>query len=105
MKKKRKVRNGYKLMRCPVCKSETFEYTSMSEYGIGTVEEHGNCSRCGYVVEQAYSPVYEAFRDVHRGYRTSSGKYVPKNIRKHKRIRRKFNVKGIEINPEWVFLV
>ena len=29
-------------------------------------------------------------------------KYIEKDIKRHKRIRRKLNVKGIEINPSWI---
>lgn len=42
--------------RCPVC-GKYNEYTSFSEFGWGTVEQHYFCPRCTYFVEQAYSPV------------------------------------------------
>ena len=92
----------YKIEECPICKSKTFEYVSYSEYGWGIVEQHGHCHRCGYIVEQAYSPVYDAFWDIQRGFKLASGKYVPKNIKKHRRIRRKKNIKNIEVNPLWI---
>lgn len=94
----------YQIIECPICKSKTFEYFSMSEW-LGTVEQHGYCSRCGYIVEQAYSPVYDAFWDVKRGFKHPSGKYVSKNVKRHKRIRRKKNIKNIEVNPLWVYFV
>ena len=90
---------------CPICKSENFKYVSYSEYGFGTVEQHGYCDRCGYIVEQAYSPVYEAFWDVKRGFRHPNGHYVPKNVKRHKRIRRKLGIKNIEVNPIWIYHV
>lgn len=95
--------NSYELIPCPICNSKTFEYISYSEYGWGTVEQHGNCSRCGYIVEQAYSPVYEAFYDIKRGFKDALGNYHPKNVKRHKRIRRKLNIKNIEVNPYWVY--
>ena len=89
------------IIQCPICHSKAFEYTSYSEYGWGTVEQHGYCDRCGYIVEQAYSPVYEAFYDIKKGFKDCLGNYHPKNIKRHKRIRRKLNIKGIEVNPLW----
>lgn len=35
----------YEIIKCPICKSKTFEYVSYSESLYGTVEQHGNCSR------------------------------------------------------------
>lgn len=92
----------YQIIECPICHSKTFEYVSYSEYGWGTVEQHGYCHRCGYIVEQAYSPVYEAFWDVKRGFKLPDGHYVGKNVKRHKRIRRKKNIKNIEVNPLWI---
>lgn len=90
---------------CPICSSKTFNYVSYSEECYGTVEQHGHCDRCGYIVEQVYSPVYEAFWDVKRGFKLTNGKYIPKNVKRHKRIRRKLNIKNIEVNPMWVYYV
>lgn len=90
---------------CPICGSNTFNYISYSEYCWGIVEQHGYCNRCGYIIEQAYSPVHEAFWDIKKGFKDSSGKYHPKNVKKHKRIRRKMNVKNIEINPCWCYFI
>ena len=102
---KQKLRHGYKFIKCPVCESQTFDYISYSEYGHGTVEQHGYCDRCGYRVEQAYSGALEAFYDRKKGYKNYFGKYYPKNTKKHKRVRRKLNIKNIEVNPIWVFYV
>jgi hypothetical protein len=90
---------------CPICKSKTFNYVSYSEYYWGTVEQHGYCDRCGYVVEQAYSSVYKAFWDIKHGFRHPSGKYYPKNIKRHKRIRKKLGIKNIEVNPAWIHYI
>ncbi|MDE7425734.1 MAG: hypothetical protein K2N51_18905 [Lachnospiraceae bacterium] len=100
---KKKLRYGYEFITCPICKSKTFDYYSYSEWGWGIVEQHGYCNRCGYIIEQAYSPCMEAFLDVTKGFKNGIGEYVSKNIRKHKRIRRKLNLKNIEVNPKWAF--
>lgn len=49
---------GIVKMTCPVCAKE-HDVLSWSEYGIGTVEFHMYCDRCGYFAEKCYSPVYE----------------------------------------------
>ena len=90
---------------CPICKSKTFDYTSYSEYEWGVVEQHGFCHRCGYRIEQSYSPVIEAFLDIKRGFKSPSGEYIPKNVKKHKRIRRNMGIKNIEINPIWIYFI
>lgn len=51
-------------MNCPICGSNDYEYISFSEDYFGIVERHGSCERCGYLVEQAYSPIMEAYRDI-----------------------------------------
>lgn len=102
MKKIKPKSIWHEIIECPVCKSKTFEYIAYSEYGYGTVEQHGHCHRCGYIVEQAYSPVYDAFWDVKRGFKLPSGEYIPKNVKRHKRIRRKLGIKNIEVNPMWI---
>ena len=66
-------------MTCPICKSKYYDYISWSEYCWGTVEQHGYCDRCGYRIEQAYSPVIEAFYVVKRGYKLPSGEYIANN--------------------------
>lgn len=102
---KQKLKYGYQFIECPICHSKTFEYFSYSEYGIGIIEQHGYCDRCGYTVEQAYSPVYDAFYDIKKGFKDKLGRYHPKNVRRHKRIRRKLKIKNIEVNPIWIFYV
>lgn len=96
--------NWYEKINCPLCKSDTFYYCSWRE-DIGTVEQHGDCERCGFFIEQAYSPTVQGIRDIFRGYKGASGIYYAKNRRKHKRIRRKIDTKGIEINAPgcWMF--
>lgn len=51
MKKLKPTYPWYKIEKCPICQSKTFEYMSCSEYGWGIVEQHGHCHRCGYIVE------------------------------------------------------
>ncbi len=92
-----------KIINCPICKSKTFDYVFYTEECWGIVEQHGYCDRCGYTLEQAYSPVFEAFWDVERGFKHPGGYYVPKNVKKHKRIRRKLGIKNIEVNPRWIY--
>ena len=91
------------IIECPICHSKTFDYVSYSEEYYGIVEQHGYCERCGYRVEQVYSPVYEAFLDIKKGFKDALGNYHQKNVKRHKRIRRKQNIKGIEVNPCWVY--
>ena len=93
------------IIECPICHSKTFDYVSYSEECYGIVEQHGYCLRCGYRVEQAYSSVYEAFLDIKKGFKDALGNYHPKNAKRHKRIRRKQNIKGIEVNPLWVYYI
>jgi hypothetical protein len=99
---KKKPRFGYHFEPCPICNSPTFEHCSYSEWGWGTVERHGYCDRCGYIVDQAYSPVYEAFWVIKRGFKRHDGVYVPKNIKRHKRLKRKSKIRNIEVNPIWL---
>lgn len=91
------------IIECPICHSKIFDYVSYSEEYWGIIEQHGYCDRCGYRVEQAYSSVYEAFLDIKKGFKDALGNYHPKNVKRHKRIRRKQNIKGIEVNPYWVY--
>ena len=101
--KQTKLIYGYEFKKCPICKAKTFDYVSYSEGYWGIVERHGFCVRCGYIIEQAYSPSIDGFIDTKKGYKKRTGEYVPKNIKKHKRIRRKLKIKNYdyEINPEW----
>ena len=93
------------LIECPICHHQTFEYISFSEECYGTVEQHGYCDKCGYTVEQAYSTVYEAFYDIKKGYKDVLGRYHPKNVKRHKRIRRRLDTKNIDVNLSWVFYI
>ena len=95
---------------CPVCGSKEYGYESYSEFGWGSVEQYGYCDKCGYTIEQAYSPVYEFFSDLRKGYKDMGGTYHEKNEVRHKRIRRKHwdNAKRIlakepRINPYIMF--
>lgn len=81
-------------MNCPICGSTDYEYISFSEDYWGTVERHESCERCGYLIEQAYTPIIEAYRDIKRGIKTQNG-YIEKNAKKHKRIRRKCKAQKI----------
>ena len=99
---KKKPRCGYHFEMCPICGYKYFEYFSESMWGWEIVEQYGNCDRCGYFVQQAYSPVYEAFWDITKGYKDYYGKYHPKNVKRHRRVRRKANAKNIEVNPIWL---
>lgn len=93
--------NKYK---CPICNAPfpKYKYTYYTEEW-GIVEQHGCCSNCGYHVEQAYSDTIEFFLDIRKGSKVN-GKYFSKNIKKHKRIRRKMNkYKGIPVNPIYAY--
>ena len=109
--KSRRIKPKYKnTISCPLCGSQKWDYCSYTDEiwgSIYTVEQHGYCDSCGYVMEMCYSPIHEAFRDITKGFKNYKGEYYPKDIRKHKRNRRKIklNIKGIEINPVWVFYV
>ena len=87
--------------KCPICGRNTFVYIEyLDEDGKGTIEEYGYCNSCGYVLEYNYGEVMNYFGDVKRGKRTEA-LYFPKNILKHKRVRRKVNkniIKSIPIN-------
>lgn len=99
---KKKPRAGYHFESCPICGYKYFEYFSETMWGWGTVEQQGYCERCGYIVSQAYSPVYEAFWVIKRGFKRHDGVYVPKNIKRYKRLKRKSKIRNIEVNPIWL---
>ena len=81
-----------------------FHIQNMNEWG--TVEQHWYCDRCGFMVEQAYSIPFECFSDRKKGFKDCKGIYHAKNVKKHKRARRKCNYdKKIEINPTWSMYV
>lgn len=100
--KKKQPRYGYHFETCHICGYKYFEYMSESMLGWGTVEQHGYCERCGYIIEQAYSDVIQAFSDNFRGFKDYYGNYHPKDVKKHRRARRNANVKNIEVNPWWI---
>ena len=88
-------------MNCPVCDYNKYRYVYYTEWGWGTVEQHGYCERCGYTVEQAYSETIVGFTlPARRGWRDRFGKYHEKNIRKRKRMKRKYNIKYS--NEDWM---
>ena len=96
---------GYKYETCPICKSKTFDHVSYSEFGWGIVEEHGLCKRCGYIIEKAYSPTMEGFMDIKKGFKNHNDDYIPKDVKRHKRIRRKRNISGYPVNEYWMFMI
>lgn len=92
----------YKLLINP--EEDDIDISYVDEFGWGTVEQHGSCSRCGFIVEQAYSSTFCCFWDIEKGFKHPNGTYYAKNVKKHKRIRRKLGIKNTdyEINPEWL---
>lgn len=91
-----------RLIECPICANKSFDYICFKE-NVGTVEQHGYCGKCGYTLEQAYSPVFDCFVDIKKGIKFPNGQYLKKNVREHKRYRRKCKLKGIPINPYWSY--
>ena len=88
--------------KCPVCNSKGYRYISFSEFGWGIVERHGFCNRCGYTIEQAYSPVMEGFvLNRTKGFKVD-GKWYGKNTRKRKRMKRKYNIKHEVPRDIWI---
>lgn len=97
----------HKMIQCPLCKHpSSFEDVSYSGE-FGTEEQHSHCHRCGYFVEQCYSPVYTGIVDYFRGHKTCDGGYITSNRRKHKRIRRRLHISGkdIGINLPWFYQI
>jgi hypothetical protein len=89
---------------CPIC-GGMFKIEEYLEDIWGTfeiVERHNSCDRCGYREEQCYSDVFCGFEPpIKKGYRGYKDKYVKKNIRKRKRMKRKYNIKYGDKN--WLF--
>lgn len=81
--------------RCPICNSKKYKSVIYTEECWGIVEEHSLCDRCGYMVEMAYSePIVGFYPPLRKGYRNKyNGVYYAKDIRKRKRIKRKFGIK------------
>lgn len=81
-------------MNCPICGYKDWKHQVYSEECWGVVEEHSYCERCGYTVEMAYSDPITGFSlDRVRGYKDKDGNWRCKNVRKRKRIRRKYGIK------------
>ncbi len=79
-------------MKCPYCGYKNFRSDNYYEF-MGLVESHEYCKGCGYILEMAYSsPISGIVLDVRRGHKAFDT-YIPKNIRKRKRYRRKGNIK------------
>ena len=91
-------------MNCPICGYDKYKYQSWSEEYWGTVEQHGYCKRCGYIIEQAYSQPVVGFELDNKKGRKVDGKYYPNNVRQRKRLRRKY---GIKHSPQdmWLSLI
>lgn len=81
--------------RCPICNSKKYKSIIYTEEYWGIVEEHSFCDRCGYMVEMAYSkPIVGFYPPLRKGYKNKyNGVYCGKNIRKRKRVKRKFRIK------------
>lgn len=89
------VRNRSKeKINCPICNYDKYEYKSYTENGWGVVEQYGYCDRCGYMIDQCYSRPIDGFCPPRkRGGKGYLGVYYPKNSRKRKRIKRRYNIK------------
>ena len=86
--------------KCPVCGYEKYKDIHYAEECYGIVEQHCFCDRCGYVIEQCYSePAKGFYPPIKKGHKDSKGIYCPKNFRKRKRIKRKYNIKYS--NNDW----
>lgn len=80
---------------CPVCSSSKYVYTCYREEW-GLVEQYGYCDRCGFVLQQQYSPVQTGFYPMRRrGYKDARGVYHNANRRARIRMKRKYDIKYI----------
>lgn len=81
--------------KCPICGSKQYTDRYYTEECWGIVEEHAYCERCGYTIEMAYSePIVGFYPPLKKGYKNKwNGKYYNKDIRKRKRMKRKYNIK------------
>lgn len=90
--------------RCPVCNSAKYAYTHYREEW-GLVEQYGYCDRCGFTLQQAYSPVKTGFYPIRRrGYRDAKGVYHASNRRVRIRLKRKHNIKYSNEDREWLLV-
>ena len=104
MRKPRKTNNQpVSKEKCPICGSSEYMYKYWTEFGWGTVEQHGRCKNCGYMIEQAYSePIVGFERALRRGYQNKwDGKYYPADWRHIRRMRRKFGIKYGKNKDDW----
>lgn len=89
------------MVECPVCGGKFIVEEYTEEYW-GVVERHNYCDRCGYREEQCYNEGISGFEPpIEKGYKGRNEKYIKKNIRKRKRIKRKYNIKYG--NKDWIF--
>lgn len=80
----------WEAQKCPICGNPKYHYSSYDTEFWGasvTAEQHGYCDKCGYAIEQGYSPVYEGFIDTKRGWKDGNGVYHEKNYKRHRRVR------------------
>ncbi len=88
-------------IKCPGCTTSVERTYYTGEYGC-IEEEYISCPRCGYSSTICFSrPVVGFVSDQKRGFKNQKGKWIGKNVRKRKRIRRKF---GIKLSNESRFL-
>ena len=90
-------------MKCPICNSSQYKYEKWSE-DLGTVEQHGYCDTCGYIIEQSYSQVYDGFAITRQKGRKVNGEWYGKNTRKRKRMRRKYHIRHTP-NDWWLSMI
>jgi len=90
-------------IKCPICGYKKFKDGHYAEECYGIVEQHCYCDRCGYMIEQCYSePVEGFYPHIKRGGKDYKGVYHPKNQRKRKRMKRKYNIKYG--NKDWMLM-
>lgn len=92
-----------KMTKCPICGYKKFKDEHYAEEGYGIVEQHCYCDRCGYMIGQCYSePIDGFYPPIKRGSKDYKGIYHPKNWRKRKRMKRKYNIKYG--NKNWMLI-
>lgn len=57
------------------------------------------------MIEQAYSPSYDGYCDIKRGFKLPNGDYIEKNEKKHKRVRKRAKAPRRNLNERWMFYV